>query len=235
MVSALGPFRPQAVERRLRRAEIPYLSQTAVASSSQNAYDCPAHGRQQQSILAMSLSQPPAPPGGPNPAANANPIVAATPQASKPASSTVAAAPKPWQPSMQHGSHNSTTGPAFHQFSASTEEIIKRVSANASARAGTPGYQAAREQVLQKIVTSDKFPPSSPMAGGRGRGRGGGKSGTPTGSRSEVGGDTTTPGATSTPLSGRGRGGGRGRGRGGGRGGKRKRADSDDSEVSTLR
>ncbi|KAF2814963.1 uncharacterized protein BDZ99DRAFT_408512 [Mytilinidion resinicola] len=182
----------------------------------------------------MSVSQPPAPPVGPNPTADsiaAVPSATTTQAPAKQTDTNVASIPaKPWQSSMQHGSHNSPTGPAFHQFSASTEEIIKRVSANASARAGTPGYQAAREQVLQKIVTSDKFPTPSPISGASKRGRGGAKSGTPTGFKSDVGASSATPQPMSTPVSGRGRGGGRGRGRGGGRGGKRKRADSDDSE-----
>ncbi|KAF2501809.1 hypothetical protein BU16DRAFT_556281 [Lophium mytilinum] len=182
----------------------------------------------------MSLSQPPVPPVGSNPIADSIAVVPAATTTQAPAKQTntnIASIPaKPWQSSMQHGSHNSPTGPAFHQFSASTEEIIKRVSANASARAGTPGYQAAREQVLQKIVTSDKFPPPSPMSGASKRGRGGAKSGTPTGLKGEVGASSVTPQPISTPISGRGRGGGRGRGRGGGRGGKRKRAESDDSE-----
>jgi hypothetical protein len=180
----------------------------------------------------MSLSHAPAPPGGPNPPAPSNPPITSGSMAQAPKDSinVASGAAKPWQSSMQHGSHNSATGPAFHQFSASTEEIIKRVSANASARAGSPGYQAAREQVLQKIVTSDKFPTTSPMPGSKRGVRGGRISGTP---KSEVG--ASTLGAVSTPVSTRGRGGGRGRGRGAGRGGKRKRADSDDSEVSSSR
>lgn len=126
--------------------------------------------------------------------------------------------------------------PSFTGYSATTEEILKRVSANAAARQGTPGWEAAREQVLKSMVTSDSITvtPPSALANKRGRGRGGAKAGTAAGTTRSENAATGTPAtaSTSSPATGRGRGGGRGRGRGGGRGGKRKREDSaEESEV----
>ncbi|KAF1987305.1 hypothetical protein K402DRAFT_393006 [Aulographum hederae CBS 113979] len=110
-------------------------------------------------------------------------------------------------------------------YSATTEEILKRISANASSVAGTPHYEDARKRVLESMKTSASIPTPPMPTSKRGRPRGGarGSVGTPTGE--------STP-ASSTPVSTRGRGGGRGRGRGGrgGRGGKRKRSESDDSD-----
>ncbi|KAK5135232.1 hypothetical protein LTR08_005482 [Meristemomyces frigidus] len=131
------------------------------------------------------------------------------------------------------------------QFSAQTEEILKRINANAAiaAKAGTPGWEAAKEQIMRDMATSDKISTPEPV-GGSGttrRGRGGKRTGSMANTSVDVNmdGDTSsaTPGST-----GRGRGRGRpsGRGRGGGRGGKRKRedqengdGDSDSSEVYT--
>ena len=131
------------------------------------------------------------------------------------------------------------------QFSAQTESILKRINTNAAnaAAAGTPGWEAAREQVLRDMQTSDKFPTPTPPrdtippAQSDTLGQN---------ANSAVGDGQTTvkvegDAAQVTPSSaGRGRGGGRprGRGRGGGRGGKRKREDrsddeSEDSEVYT--
>ncbi|OCK83878.1 hypothetical protein K432DRAFT_379093 [Lepidopterella palustris CBS 459.81] len=176
----------------------------------------------------MSISQSPAAPDITNAPTNTAPTTAVTPQ--QPLTQTnITVAPKPWPQSSAINPHNGS-GPLFHQFSESTEEILKRVSANASAYAGTPGWEAAREQVLQKMVTSDKIPTPPPMSVSNRRGRGGAKVGTPSGLKSEVEGNGIIPVPTSTPTSGRGRGTGRGRGRGGGRGGKRKRAESAESE-----
>lgn len=121
-------------------------------------------------------------------------------------------------------------------FSAQTAAILARAKANIAAHsAGTASYEAAREQLMKNMVTSDQLPVpaagSTPKRGrgGRGRGRGGAAARSPAG-------DGSTPGSTSTPASERGRGKvgrPRGRGRGGGRGGKRKRSESAElSEVS---
>ena len=128
------------------------------------------------------------------------------------------------------------------QFSAQTESILKRINANAAnaAAAGTPGWEAAREQVMRDMATSDKFPTPTPPRESSGLGRGGmetqssNMSGNGEQAVFKLEGEPhqTTPGSR-----GRGRGGRpRGRGRGGGRGGKRKREDkseeeSEDSEV----
>lgn len=126
-------------------------------------------------------------------------------------------------------------------FSASTEEILRRVSANASAHVGTPGYEAAREQVLKSMVTSDKMPTPPPMLSTKRGARGGSRAGLASSStpRPEsaagAGESSATPASAASVTSARGRGNGRGRGRGGSRGGKRKRAaDTPDSEVSLL-
>ena len=122
------------------------------------------------------------------------------------------------------------------QFSAQTESILKRINANAAnaAAAGTPGWEAAREQVIKDMATSDKFPTPTPPrdTGTPSRGGRGGKRASDTGSieaKMEGEASQAAPG-----LGGRGRGGGRprGRGRGGGRGGKRKREDRDDDDLS---
>ncbi|KAK0662448.1 SWM histone demethylase complex subunit phf1 [Lasiodiplodia hormozganensis] len=121
-------------------------------------------------------------------------------------------------------------------FSASTEEILRRVSANASAHVGTPGYEAAREQVLKSMVTSDKIPTPPPMSTAKRGSRGAPRtalanSSTPRPeSAAGAGESSATPASAASATSARGRGSGRGRGRGGSRGGKRKRADTPDSE-----
>ena len=135
-----------------------------------------------------------------------------------------------------------TTPSSFHepQFSAQTESILKRINANNAnaAAAGTPGWEAARAEVMRGMATSDKLPTptpprdtSTPKRGGRGGKRA--SDADQSAIKMEGAASQATPGS-----SGRGRGGGRprGRGRGGGRGGKRKREDksdgeSDDSEV----
>ena len=159
---------------------------------------------------------------------------------------TDALEPADSQASLPKGSiEDGATSSSFQtpQFSAQTESILKRINANAAnaAAAGTPGWEAAREQVMRDMATSDKFPTPTPpretdglIREGKGAKR---ASFTGEGDQTVVkmeGNQTqVTPGS-----SGRGRGGGRprGRGRGGGRGGKRKREDrsddeSEDSEV----
>ncbi|KAF2191347.1 hypothetical protein K469DRAFT_622924 [Zopfia rhizophila CBS 207.26] len=169
-----------------------------------------------------------------NPVNNTTPNLSAsnpTPQSStQPSTVPPSAATRPWS-SQSPIFANNNTAPNFPQFSASTEEILKRVSANASHAAGTAAFEAKKAEILQTFMTSDKLPtpPPIPNSGRRG-GRGGGRVGTPSQLKSEVSGIGGTPGASSTPGSGRGSGRGRGRGRGGGKGGKRKRAESVESE-----
>ncbi|TID24951.1 hypothetical protein E2P81_ATG04056 [Venturia nashicola] len=138
-----------------------------------------------------------------------------------------------------------TNGPPSHQylpaappqaqqaptgFSAQTAAILARAKQNIANHTGSASYEAAREQLMKGMVTSDQLPvPASsntPKRGRGGRGRGGRPGGA---ARSPTAGDGSTPGSTSTPASERGRGKvgrPRGRGRGGGRGGKRKRSES---------
>ncbi|KAK4956271.1 hypothetical protein LTR10_005792 [Elasticomyces elasticus] len=137
-----------------------------------------------------------------------------------------------------------TSGPT-QQYSAQTEEIVKRINTNAAnaAAAGTPGWEAAREQIMRDYPTAEKLATPDPAREQSVPKRG---SVAPTPIVTGNGGPARLEGdaSTATPGSagrGRGRGrGGRGRGRGGGRGGKRKReekededGDSDSSEVYT--
>ncbi|KAK5169518.1 uncharacterized protein LTR77_005494 [Saxophila tyrrhenica] len=145
------------------------------------------------------------------------------------------------------GVTDSATPSSFQepQYSANTESILKRINDNAAnaAASGTPGWEAAKEQIMKDMATSDKFPTPTPPretpAPKRG-GRGGKRTslltdGDTIAVKMEGNGATTTP---TTTGRGRGRGGGRprGRGRGGGRGGKRKReeGEGDDSEDSEI-
>ncbi|KAI9884037.1 MAG: transcription factor TFIIIB subunit brf1 [Watsoniomyces obsoletus] len=161
------------------------------------------------------------------------------------------------QPQAYQQQHTIGTAPpsntaSFPLLSASTEEILKRVSANGGA---SPGWLAAREHVLQRMVTSQDIPTPPPSTSGRGRGRGGaggsGRWGAPAASSTAGGAPTTTsatprrgssaanaaalagsgsPATATAPSSARGR--GRGRGAGGKRGGRRKRAkQEEDSDV----
>ncbi|KAK5256595.1 hypothetical protein LTR16_002906, partial [Cryomyces antarcticus] len=68
---------------------------------------------------------------------------------------------------------------AVPQFSASTEEILKRVNANATANVGTQGWEAAREQVLKSMRTSNSMPTPPPIPSTSKRGRGGSKIASP--------------------------------------------------------
>lgn len=116
------------------------------------------------------------------------------------------------------------------QYSAATEELLRRANASAAAHTGTPGYEAAREQILKSVVTSDRLPLPPLLSTGK-RGRGGGRASL---ARNDSGG-----GGRSTPEQPRGRGRGRPRGRGrgggrGGRGGKRKRTESDAEESDGM-
>ncbi|KAI9678772.1 MAG: hypothetical protein M1817_005829 [Caeruleum heppii] len=154
-------------------------------------------------------------------------------------------------------SSSSSSAPptSFPQLSATTEEILKRMNMNpnavnpatSTAAGGTlagsptgnnPAWEAAREQVLKRMVTSADLPSPAPGAGtpkrGRG-GRGGGRGrGSPAGAgrRNTEGAAGTGSPAGTTPTSGRGSRGGRGRGRGsrGGRGGRAKRLKREDDD-----
>lgn len=160
----------------------------------------------------------------PNPSSHHYPVATA-PQ-------SFSAAPIPNSPSLAIQAQQGPTG-----FSAQTAAILARAKQNIANHAGSASYEAAREQLMKGMVTSDQLPvPASgntPKRGRGGRGRGGRGGGA---ARSPAGGDGSTPGSTSTPASERGRGKvgrPRGRGRGGGRGGKRKHSESPElSDVS---
>ncbi|KAF2735075.1 hypothetical protein EJ04DRAFT_576458 [Polyplosphaeria fusca] len=176
-------------------------------------------------------------PNAPN-AVNSPPIFAAAPpQPAKPSTP----APPSWssQPPAPTASQNgSAIPPSFTStFSASTNEILERLRANAGNAAGSAAFEAKKAEVLQSYVTSDKMPTPPPIAGtGRRGGRGGGRA-TPSALKTDLSGVGATPASGATPTSARGSGRARGRGRGGGRGGKRKRGDSaesdDDSDISS--
>ncbi|RDI88460.1 hypothetical protein Vi05172_g1479 [Venturia inaequalis] len=159
---------------------------------------------------------------------NINPINNGPPSHQYPvvaAPQSFSAAPIPTNPSLAPQAQQGPTG-----FSAQTAAILARAKQNIANHAGSASYEAAREQLMKGMVTSDQLPvPASgtaPKRGRGGRGRGGRTGGA---ARSPTGGDGSTPGSTSAPASERGRGKvgrPRGRGRGGGRGGKRKRSES---------
>ncbi|OJD39808.1 phd finger containing protein phf1 [Diplodia corticola] len=195
----------------------------------------------------MSLEPPPGAPAPANAPAHPNNGQTASassrpwPAATSPASSTTLHSLKPTAVPSATSTAASSASPGGlpripSGFSASTEEILRRVSANASAHVGTPGYEAAREQVLKSMVTSDKIPTPPPMAATKRGARGASKtalasSSTPRPeSAAGAGESSATPASVASATSARGRGSGRGRGRGGSRGGKRKRADTPDSE-----
>ena len=122
---------------------------------------------------------------------------------------------------------------ATGQYSAATAEVLRRMSENGAAHTGTPGYEAAREQILRGIVTSDRLPVPPPMSTGK-RGRGGRGGISRTDSVVTPSASSWTPDMSRGRPRGRPRGRGRGSGRGRGRGGKRKREDSEaeDSDLS---
>lgn len=166
---------------------------------------------------------------------NINPITNGPPSHQYPvaaAPQSFSASPIPTNPSLAPQAQQGPTG-----FSAQTAAILARAKQNIANHAGSASYEAAREQLMKGMVTSDQLPvPASgntPKRGRGGRGRGGRGGGA---ARSPTGGDGSTPGSTSAPASERGRGKvgrPRGRGRGGGRGGKRKRSESPElSDVS---
>ena len=150
------------------------------------------------------------------------------------------------EPAVQAPGPNDSV-PSSSQLSAQTEQVLKRINLNAAnaAAAGTPGWEAAKEQIMKDMATSDKFPTPTPpreASAPTRRGRGGRKASSARNGNMAADEITvkTASDLTSTTPAKRGRGGGRprGRGRGGGRGGKRKRedadeGDSDDSEVYT--
>ncbi|WPH02880.1 Hypothetical protein R9X50_00574800 [Acrodontium crateriforme] len=122
------------------------------------------------------------------------------------------------------------------RYSMETEEIVKR--ANANAASGSHGWEAAKEQLMKDMATSDKFATSSdpsetktPNRGGRGGKNS--KFAEESLSKLEASATASTPGSTGRgrgrpgrPRGSRSRGGGPGRGRGG----KRKRDDRDDDD-----
>lgn len=148
------------------------------------------------------------------------------------ASEALAFLPQPSVSNVTPSIPTTISRPLASGLSASTEELLRRIGANA---ANPASYQAARESVLKSMVRTESvsLPESTPTKQGRGRGRGG----TPRGSATMTGGavqTATMPTPDSVRGTGRGRGRARARGRGGrgGRGGKRKRSDSDADELS---
>ena len=112
-------------------------------------------------------------------------------------------------------------GKEVSQYSPQTEEIVKRV------KSSTPGWEAAREQIMRDMATSVKVTPDRAKAGSIPKRAAKRTSSIDSGAK--VDGDVLTPGSAGR---GRGRGRASGRGRGGGRGGKRKREDRDDEDDS---
>lgn len=166
----------------------------------------------------MSLSRAAVPPEPSNPSAQAS----AQPQAQQQIPSSNLGANR--QIAAAQPINDAT---ALPRLSATTEQILRRINANGGAQ---PALQAAREQVLQQMVTTQnvsapKQPPPPRRGSGRGRGRGGGSSGTkvekPRRESAATAGSPTNPG----------RGRGSGRARGGGRGGRRRRVKKEEVEY----
>ncbi|KAF1837333.1 hypothetical protein BDW02DRAFT_162097 [Decorospora gaudefroyi] len=151
----------------------------------------------------------------------------------RPHPQTPTAIPPAWSSQMStfptnNNNNDVAGGPNFPQYSASTAAILERIQGQNGHAAGSAAFEAKRAEILQSYVTSDKLPPSPPIAGTGRKGRGG-RVGTPSGLKTEVGGASPVgAGPSSGRGSGRGRGRGRGRGGRGGRGGKRKRSESDE-------
>lgn len=148
-------------------------------------------------------------------------------------------------------------------YPVTTQEIIKRYSENAAAAKGTPEWEAAREQVMRSVGSSEQQIPASIPVKPRGRPRGrprknpivvptdthtdvaaanaysaqplaGAGPSSSTGALTNIPLPQLTGDAMQTPTRGRGRGRPRGRGSArGGRGGKRKRSD-EDASVSEV-
>jgi len=146
-------------------------------------------------------------------------------------------------------------------YPVTTQEIIKRYSENAAAAKGTPEWEAAREQVMRSVGSSEQPMPGPILSKPRGRPRGrprknpilqptethtdvaaasrlsvqrliGSLPASSTISRSSIPLPQLAGDGMNTPTRGRGRGRPRGRGSArGGRGGKRKRSD-EDADVS---
>ena len=117
---------------------------------------------------------------------------------------------------------------AIPQFSPSTEQILRRIHANGGVQ---PALQAAREQVLQQMVTTQNVsaptqPPPPRRGSSRGRGRAGGSSSTRVEKPRRESAAAAATGSPTTPARGR----GSGRARGGGRGGRRKRVKKEEDE-----
>lgn len=120
------------------------------------------------------------------------------------------------------------------QLSTKTEEILRKVTLNvaAAARAGTPGWEAAREQVMRGVVTSDQMETPNQEKFISKQGDKGGKRASFADAEGKVDAVllSATPGSSGRKST---RGRPRGRGRGGGRGGKRKREDRDDGDSDS--
>lgn len=120
-------------------------------------------------------------------------------------------------------------------FSASTQQLLKRLGASQNVSAGTPEWEAARKQVMKSMANTWNAHAPNPFPSARGSARGPRGGAAPAGhiETAEIA-DST---AMHTPTGKRGPGRPRGRGgrpRGSGRSGKarkRKRARSDDEQV----
>lgn len=221
-------------------------------------------GSASEAYVAPNMNQPNAPLQGYMPNAAPPPMNGMTGYANNFAGPSNAIQPYP-----QH-SLPMETGAAPIQFldlstlsnyPVTTQEIIKRYNENAAATKGTPEWEAAREQVMRSVGSSEQAIPAPLPAKPRGRPRGRPRKNPilqPTDTHSDV---AAASGLSSQPFNGslassstiplsnvplpqvagdgihtptRGRGRGRPRGRGstrGARGGKRKRSD-EDAEVS---
>jgi len=132
------------------------------------------------------------------------------------------------------GIEGSSHAPPPSQLSAQTEEILKKVSTNAATApyAGTPGWEAAREQIVSEMVTSDYSGTPDQEVTFSKRGGKGGKRASFAGAEHKLDG-VTSSGTPGSSVRGSTRGRPRGRGRGGVRGGKRKREDRDDGNSDS--
>lgn len=152
-------------------------------------------------------------------------------EATQPASRAISAAAP--------GVNGTPPPPSFGmpQLSASTEEILQRVAArNAGFNPGTPSYEAAKQQVLKNMRTSDSIQVVSAGAASTAasvtparKGRGGGRAGGTLVAKAD---EVNAMGLLAPMAARRGSGRGRGTGRvGRPKGGKRKRGSDDGDEV----